>query len=346
MSQIRLTAEERIEALKRLGYSEREAAFLAIAALHGGCFLRRQYAAFLAQQDGGSVAQLIDKVTSQGHVHVLTFFHKTNIYHLCTRPFYALLGQTDNRNRRQRQPLTIKNKLMGLDFVLAHRDYCYLATEQEKLDYFTAILGIPASELPTAIYRSAKTKEATARYFVDKYPIFLDAEPAGAPPVVSFCFVDEGLTTVSRFETYLAQYSRLLAALSQFRLVYVAATPVLFAAAKRSFDRFLAARRSGSDGSAIDPRIRRILEHFEARRQYESQQFSGFDRAKLIQFRNEREEFSGKETEALYARWKTDGERAVIAILAPEIKTAGPIHGTFSAYLLEHHYDLFGSLTA
>jgi hypothetical protein len=157
---------------------------------------------------------------------------------------------------------------------------------------------------------------------------------------------DEGLTTVSRFETYLAQYSRLLSCLPEIHLIYVAATPALFNVAKRSFDRFAAARKSGLNGTAIDPRVRRILGHFEARRLYEAKRFSDFDRAKLIQFRNDREEFSGTEMEALYARWKTNGERAVMEILAPEIKTAGPIRGTFSTYLLEHHYDLFGSLTA
>jgi len=40
MSQIPLTNEARHEALQRFGYTEREARFLCLAALHGGYFLR------------------------------------------------------------------------------------------------------------------------------------------------------------------------------------------------------------------------------------------------------------------------------------------------------------------
>ena len=49
-----MTNAERIQALQRLGYTEREAAFLCLAALHGGYFLRRQYAQFLGREDGGT----------------------------------------------------------------------------------------------------------------------------------------------------------------------------------------------------------------------------------------------------------------------------------------------------
>jgi hypothetical protein len=41
-----MTDAERINALQALGYNEREAAFLCLAALHSGYFLRRQYHSF------------------------------------------------------------------------------------------------------------------------------------------------------------------------------------------------------------------------------------------------------------------------------------------------------------
>ena len=41
------TGDERIARLEELGYTEREAAFLVLAALHSGYFLRRQYQEFL-----------------------------------------------------------------------------------------------------------------------------------------------------------------------------------------------------------------------------------------------------------------------------------------------------------
>ncbi len=347
MSQVALTNEERNKALQSFGYTERESAFLCLAALHGGYFLRRQYDHFVGRQDGGSTAQLIERVLAKRHAQAFSYRHNTHVYHLCTRPFYAALGQVDNRNRRPRQASTIKNKLMGLDFVLAHWDHEYLATEQEKLDYFTGTLHLPISTLPSKLFLGGAVSATTARYFVDKYPIFLVAPAtAGAEAVISFCFVDEGLVTVSRFETYLAQYAPLFRSLRRFHLIFVAASRRLFEPAQSRFERMLIQGQSSLMNSAADPKIRRLLEYFAIRRLYETKQLAGFDRAKLIRLRNDRETFSGAENEALYERWKTAGDRAVLEDFAPDRIGATQACATFSTYLLEHDYDIFGSLTA
>lgn len=182
-----------MKALEQFGYSEPEAGFLSLAALHGGYFLRRQFVAFLGRQDGGTVTQLSQKTLAQGHARTSTWRQNTQLYHLCARPFYEALGQGDNRNRRPREVTAIKNKVMGLDFVLGHRKVPYLSTEQEKLDYFTGHLRLDPSRLPSQRYRSATGGVTTTRYFVDKYPLFVAPPPReGLAPVVSFCFVDEG----------------------------------------------------------------------------------------------------------------------------------------------------------
>jgi len=291
------------------------------------------------------VAQLIEKALALNHARALTYHPKTNIYHLYTRPFYEVLGQVDNRNRRQREPLTIKNKLMGFDYVLTHPENRYLATEQEKVEYLTGALQLPQYVLPTKLYHSAESQ--TARYFVEKYPIFLPPDPpAGQPPVVSFCFVDEGMTTLSRFATFLAQYEQLFAALAQFRLIYVAAVPTLFEGARRAFGRLVNRSAEPANGMVQGGEIARLLDHFAARRLYEAKDLAGFDRDKLIRFRNEREQFSGAKYDAIYDRWKRVGDGAVLEISAPETKPPERMCGTFSTCLLEISYDLFGTLTA
>src|SRR5260370_39484030 len=306
MTQVAMTTFDRVRALTRFGYSEQEAGFLSLAALHGGYFLRRQSTEFLGQQDGGHVTVVIETALDRKHAHASTYGHKIQVYHLSARPFYAALGQVDNRNRRRRQLPTIKNKIMGLDFVLAHREFSYLATEQEKLAFFTGTLQIPASNLPFKLYHGAQSGAATARYFVDKYPMFLSEEPVlGRAPVVTFCFVDEGQATLSHFETFLAEYRPLVASLSEFSLIYVAATVALFKAAQKTFDRFVGAGHAGKNGTVFDPALRRLQEHFEARRLYEAKRFAEFDRVKLIRLRNELPEFSGKEMNALYELSKT-----------------------------------------
>ena len=338
-----MTELERITALQRFGYSQAEARFLCLAALHGGYFLRRQYAQFLGRRDGGTVTQLIQAALSRGHVRASTWRQKTHLYHLCARPFYEALGQGDNRNRRARELLTIKNKVMGLDFVLAHRDHIYLATEQEKLDHFTRILKIDPSRLPAKLYLGSKSTETTARYFVEKYPVFIGPAPdRGGLPVVSFCFVDEGMVSLSRFETFLAQYGALFASLSEFQLIYVAASAAHFAGAQRMFERFVSQGTDGLNGAGNHGEIQRLLDYFRARRLYETKQFALFDRASLIALRDAQQRFSGEENEALYERWKQAGDEAIRQILPPRPSAATQIRGTFSTYLLEHDYGLFG----
>src|SRR6266508_1093437 len=149
-----LTNNDRIKALQQIGYSEPEAGFLCLAALHGGYCLRRQFTHFLGRQDGGTVTQLTQKVLAQGHARTSTWRQNTQLYHLCARSFYGALGEPDNRNRRPHEWMQVKNKIMGLDFVLAHRDHVYLATEREKVEYFTGTLKIDLTKLPAKLYRS------------------------------------------------------------------------------------------------------------------------------------------------------------------------------------------------
>src|SRR6266508_4088214 len=118
MNTTQMTDETRIAALRAFGYTEREAEFLCLAALHGGYFLRRQYRAFLGRAAAVTVGTLIEKTLALQHAKAATFGQSMQVYHLCTRPFYSALGQAHNRNRRDRQISTMKNKIMTLDFVL------------------------------------------------------------------------------------------------------------------------------------------------------------------------------------------------------------------------------------
>jgi hypothetical protein len=341
MSQIQLTNEERIRALRQHGYTEREAQFLCLAALHSGYFLRRQYAQFLGKEARGSMTTLIEKLFANSHAVAAACDRNTHLYHLCTRPFYAALGQEDNRNRRQRECLSIKNKLMGLDFVLAHPNNTFLATEQEKTQHFAHALGIAEAKLPARTYRSAPGAPTT-RYFVEKYPIFLPTNAAGTT-VTSFCFIDEGLVTSSHFETFLEQYGRLFSALPAFHLVYVADRSAPFRWAENVFQEYAAKWVNGKGPN--DPRIKRLTHYFALRRQYEAKDFAGFDRVKLIQLRNDQAEFSKPEHDELYELWKAGGDIAVRQFLDPESAVPAP-QVSFSTHLLEHNYAFFGSLTS
>lgn len=343
MSQIELSNAERSRALQRFGYSEREAQFLTIAALHGGYFVRSQYCRFIDRQIGGTAAELVRKLLANDHATAVAGCHNTKVYHLAARPFYAALGQEDNRNRRARPAIVIKNKLMCLDFVLDHPGR-YLATEQEKVDYFHGTLQIPAAELPCKLFRSPTSIETTTRCFVDKYPIFL-SEEACPPPVVSFCFVDEGLVTDSHFDSYLRQYAPLFKRMPAFRLIYIAASELPFKPAKKAFEKFFGLRQE-SPTALQDEAVRtRLFAYFEARRLYEAAQLETFDRSKLISLRDDRQAFSGPEYEALYRLWTGQGASAVEHTINRANFASKSAQGIFETVLLKYNYSLFGSVS-
>jgi hypothetical protein len=332
-----MTARERIEALQCFGYDPQDARFLSLAALHSGYFLRRQHLSFIQGTKGWKDVALIRKLKSNRHCRIHVFRHNRMVYHLFSKPFYAALGEENNRNRREHQPSTIKNKLMGLDFVLENPAHEYLTTEHEKVAYFTLTLNIAPEDLPVRWYESSNQK-ATAKHFADKYPIFVAETARDRTPLAHFCYVDEGLQSTDRFATFLSQYSRLFASLSDYRVIYVAGNSRLFEAAGSTFEKFLAAQGM----VPVDPKTRELLDYFEMRKRFESRDFSGLDTARIIRFRDEKKRFAGEGYETLYRQWQAGGTAAIVAVLHPGNADREQHYLRFSTHALNHDYDLFG----
>jgi hypothetical protein len=340
MTSVLMRNDERNLAIQSFGYTEREAAFLCLAALHGGYFLRRQYNAFLGCQRGGNADRLIEKGVLQGHVRVHESANRTQIYHVGAKPFFAAIGEEDNRNRRWHQPYPVKTKLMGLDFVLAHRQHHYLATEAEKLDYFAGTLGLNRSYLPQRIYRSRYGRNITTRYFVDKFPLFLSGASSAPSPVVGFCYVDGSTGKPSGFDTYLLQYKDLFGRLDGFGIIYMAGDERMFPKAERIFGRVC-----GNGAQTIpvprDRDIVRLREHFRARDLFERRETSSFGKAGLDRLREELTEFGGPEYEALYGQWRERGD----CFFGGGAESPEKRSGGFATYRVDHEYELLGELS-
>jgi hypothetical protein len=89
-----------------------------------------------------------------------------------------------------------------------------------------------------------------------------------------------------------------------------------------------------------------MLVYFEMRDRYEHGDRASFDRARLIRFRDLRERFSGSDCDALFHRWRDLRAAQQATTSPPKTTTERTIPGAFSVCLLEHNYDLFGTLTA
>lgn len=323
--------EDAIQIFCRLGYESNEAAFLALAAIHSGYFVRRQYADFLGQGRGGNEQRFIEKILRNGHATFTRYHLNRIVYHIRAKTIYNRLGQTDNRNRRDKAPRTLKRKLMCLDFVLAHKGERFLETEAEKVAYLTTDREIPLADLPVRRYGAGTPGAYTDRYFVDKLPVFVDTgDPISPSPVVHFAYVDEGAETLQGFETFLAQYQRLLAALQRFEIVFVAGNSAWFEKARKAF------ARVGGESSVLAPEEFELWDFFQVRRKFEAKDYAGLDTDRIVRYREQKRQFADAAHEAQYRRWLLEGDRALNAVAA-----SSATRGSFRTMLIPHDYDIF-----
>ncbi len=334
-----MTNEERIRTLKDFGYADREAEFLCMAALHSGFFLRRQYLEYLGAKSGYADDLLIQRIVNLGHGR-LAVLRQTQLCHLSSRAFYTAIGEPDNRHRRMRPLGAIRIKLMALDYVLAHPDATYLATETEKLWFFCGKLGIAKENLPARTYRSKTGSSTTDRYFVDKFPISLAAESPSSSPVVSFSYIDEGEVATPGFETWLLQYARLFSALDRFRVVFVSTRETRFPWAERYFRCFFDAP-SRSTQAGINPSVERLLRYYRLENAFRERRLAELDAGKLDDLRRLRKEFASRWIERLFTHWKEQGDRVVVEFFEEKRPSPSPGDARFVTFKIPWDYELF-----
>src|SRR2546430_1550307 len=216
--------------LSSLGYTEDEARFLYLVATHSGYFSMRQFLQFTETKSGDKSMAFSQKLLAKGHATARSFLRNGLVYHLFSRIAYRAIGRENLRNRRAHSLEHIRTRLVALDFVLAHLQYEYLETEDDKLNYFCQQLDIPKALLPKKRYSGAVHNRTTERYFVDKFPMFLCSGSS-----VTFTFVDPGLGILDSFKTHLLAYGSLFEALSEVRLVFVSPRPTQFEGARETF---------------------------------------------------------------------------------------------------------------
>lgn len=328
--------ENSIENLRGLGYTEDEARFLYLVATHSGYFATRQFLNFIEAKSGDRSMAFTQKVLGKGHANARLLLRNGRVYHLFSRVVYRAIGRQNLRNRREHGAEHIRSRLVILDFVLGHLDYKYLETEQDKLRYFLGQLNVPKQALPTKTYRGAISKDATERYFVDKFPIFFRSNHA-SPTVVTFTFIDPGYPTLNNFDSHLLTYAGLLRTLPTVQLVYVATRPRHFEAARE----MLISRVDRPPDIAPGEEA---LDYFRIRKCWETKQYDKFTNADVLRLHNYVQKFAGQIYQERYPAWR-DGQVSDDMIssyfrdLAPQRKV------TFETELVDGQAALFQTKT-
>lgn len=172
-----MTWDERVEALQSFdrGWSHRQAGFVATVMLHAGVCLQRHYEVFAEVPHGVNVQTFFRGLVARGMATTRPCGHnRARIYHIHSKPLYRAIGETNNRHRKPTSLSRAVERLMLLDAVLLDRDRRWLATEADKLAYFTLTHRIERRDLPSLTWRALDAE--TTRYFPDKLPIGLDAD--------------------------------------------------------------------------------------------------------------------------------------------------------------------------
>jgi hypothetical protein len=220
-----MTSVNPIVALESLGYTEREAAFLYLVAIHSGYFVRRQFNQAIQRQKGYLAQHFIEKARIAGHIEVLDYRQGRFLYHLFSKPIYRLLGNPESQNRRRKGDAQIQSRLMVLDYVLENKTEHYLETDDAKLDFFGRVRGVSS-------YRSLHP-------FLRSLPISLTDPTHPATSVVRFPFIDEGLLSMKKFSRFLTALLPLFASVGTFEVIYAAPNNLNFATAQALFYRTL-----------------------------------------------------------------------------------------------------------
>lgn len=217
--------DDLISALHSLGYTEREAAFLYLVAAHSGYFLRRQFSYFIDRAKGFIAHRFLEKARVAGHIEIIDCGRGFYIYHVFSKPIYRLLGNADSQNRRRKGDGSIRARLMALDYVLENDEDHYLASDGERLEFFTE-----ARRIRTEVLRGWQPFSGT-------FPVSVADRTQPATSIVRFAFIDEGLQSTRRFSRFLTNMAPLFDALGTFELVYTACSDYNFHAAAREFRR-------------------------------------------------------------------------------------------------------------
>jgi hypothetical protein len=283
------------EGLHLLGYTKRESDFLFLVATHSGYFTSRHFR-FFAQTESGSVCHaFIRKLLDQKHASYHAFRSGGRVYHLFARKVYQAIERENLRTRKKHELDYVKTRLVALDFVLGHPQYRYLETEGEKVAFFEKECNVSRETLPVKQYRARRSAEITPRYFVDRFPMFVDRRCT--LPVVTFTYVDAGAVTLEAFGSHLRAYLGLFHALPKLEFIYVAPTPRLFQTAESVFFHLVY-------GSSNRSKSASLLDYFRLRRAWEAKERVAS--ADVVLLKEAQARYAARQFEELYEKWRKE----------------------------------------
>lgn len=300
-----MTPTEKVDAVAKKGFTQRQAGFLVTVMLHSGVCICRQYCAYARIVRGQKVFDFFASLVARRYATSYSAAHRrAHIYHVHSKTLYAAIGEPNDRNRK---PVTLARaveRLMLLDCVLAEPRLRWLGSEREKVEYFRAATSLRLKELPRIAF--GRGAEKTIRHFPDKLPIGVSAD--GRTHI--FLYLVTRPTPVD-FRAFLHRHAELLRALPEWELRIL--VPRHLVEATQSYED--ACREELARPLRLDDAAE-LRWYFRQQDQVDR----GGAPEDFRRFRRASRTFRGPRYHALYRLWKKNGDEPVNATVSPVLE--------------------------
>ena len=266
----RPTLQQRADKIAALGWSAREAEWIALVALHSGVFTRSQLSFFLDDPHRVAASRFVRGLAEKkagAEDERAMFPGGARAVLLTGKPIYRTLGIANVRHRRGKEATVhvLMRRLLSLDYIIERPTLGWLPTEDEKVRRFEA-LGLDRRAFPYRMY-GPEGKPKVPRYFAFKLPIAVDEQAA------TFVYVDAGQSTDSELRAWGAAHAPLWSALRARTFAVHVVAVGMGAATAQTAGAVLKSWTQDGDGKGgaaptgetkADPEIRQELARIEA----------------------------------------------------------------------------------
>ena len=254
------------------------AEWLAVAALHSGCFLRSQLQFFggYNEENRRSLTRVIRKLVMKKLITETPFESLGLLARVTNKSVYRLIDADDIRHRRMASWPLMFRRLLSLDYVLDHPQLSWLPTEQEKVACFDQ-LGIHHSDLPRRMWYGATGQ--TVRLFGNKHPIAVD--PRGKQ--AHFIYTDSEEKSPQGVRSWRNEHNALWSDLHrlgfQLHVVHASFNSRLQESVSRVFSSWMNVPLSTNSSAAIEAELTLVHQAIESDDDSALQLYGGFNGA-------------------------------------------------------------------
>jgi hypothetical protein len=285
--------EEQLQRVGTFGFTERQTRFLLLVLRHSGVCLARQYCTYAGIVRGQKTQDFFGRLVSRGLATPYPCGHsRARVYHLHHKALYRAIGEPETRLRRPATLGRAVERLMVLDYLVAHPQTTWLATEGEKVEHFVSA-GLHLDELPSITFTGKES--STKRFFTERLPIGLPDPESG------YVFLWLAMQEVPvDFRSYLQRHADLLRRLRNWRIQLLVPRHLA-----RHVPRYEQAFREELTQPLRPDVAGEVRWYFEQLRQGAPNRGSRFQAA--------RRDFGGPRFRALYRTWQVRGDPAVFS---------------------------------